>query len=201
MPISLHRDLLPWVPQLLKSLIRGAFTSHTEIFHTTVCLSSVSTSGGSLTSFQTSLLAYLFDLWWDQLPAALELFPEAQRRCPANLPLVTNPCHYTLRAVTAYALCLSDLNRGCKSTSLQESSECFTSLAWSLQEHRGVCTCKTSKHWLSWVWWHYKRIFVLRAVLLTPVFIWACYSDRISIYFSVFWFSSWSRSDSPWGRI
>lgn len=77
-PISLHRDLLLWVPQLLKSLIRGAFTSHTEIFHTAVSLSSVSTSGGSLTSFQTSLLAYLFDLWWDQLPAALELFPEAQ---------------------------------------------------------------------------------------------------------------------------
>lgn len=151
-PISLHRDLLPRVPQLLKSLMKGAFTSHTKIFHTAVCLS-VSTSGSSLTSFQTSLLANLFDLWWDQLPAVLELFPKAQGAVlPTSLlwliPVIT---HSRQRQLTlcVYLTWTGDVKAPhCKKAlniSYWGNRVKDTSLAWYPQEHRGVCTCKTSK--------------------------------------------------------
>lgn len=176
-----------------------------------MCLSFVSTLGVSLTSFQTSLLANLFDLWWDQLLAVLEI-SWGLRRCPASLPLVTNPCHYTLRAAPAYALCLSDLNRGSKSSLLQEGLEyrmvetsqrhlvCLVSaVMFAFAKHQNALTCLG----LMALW---KDFYIKRAVakiggLLIPVFIRACSSDSISIYFSVFWISSWSRSDSPWGRM
>lgn len=144
-PVSLHRDLLLWVHSFLNPWLEVLSHPHRDLPYRSV--SFICLHIRRLLDKLPDEPACLF-IWFVVGPttSCIRAVSWGSRRCPANLPLVTNPCHYTLRAVTAFALRLSDLNRGCKSTSLQESSECFTSLAWSLQEHRGVCTCKTSKH-------------------------------------------------------
>lgn len=62
--VSLHRGLLP-VSWLLKSLVRAAFTSHTERVSILQCLSPAST-----TCSQRSLLANWCHLWWERFPKA-----------------------------------------------------------------------------------------------------------------------------------